>query len=284
MVLLAGLLTGCFSKQTLSDSSPPKLPPTVRWQDITFHSSGLSREERYRVFSPANFPSGKRLPVVYLLHGNGDHYTGWPYDPQIAMLASEGYLLVMPEGRNSYYLNSAAHPEDRYEDFVTSDLIADAEARFPTFKDREHRAIIGFSMGGYGAIVLSLKHPHLYAFAGSMSAPLDAPERHFSLHRLGQSLALRSIFGSSGSITNRASDPFVIAHDVNPKQATYIFMTCGKEESLEDANNRFSKLLTQLEIPHIYETQHGQHNWGQWHHELPTLLASLHQHVPLPIH
>ena len=88
--------------------------------------------------------------------------------------AARGYrlILVMPEGQSSYYVNSAERLQDRYEDYIVEDLVADVERRFPVAaKNREQRAIAGVSMGGYGAMTLALKHPDLFIFAGG-SAPL----------------------------------------------------------------------------------------------------------------
>jgi hypothetical protein len=38
----------------------------------------------------------------------------------------------MPEGDSSYYRNAVESPKDKYEDYITKDLIADVENRFPT--------------------------------------------------------------------------------------------------------------------------------------------------------
>ena len=62
------------------------------------------------------------------------------------MFAAHGLILVMPEGDDSYYTNSAEHPQDRYEDYIVKDLITHVEARFPASPAPQNRAIIGVSM------------------------------------------------------------------------------------------------------------------------------------------
>jgi len=73
----------------------------------------------------------------------------------------------MPDGDASYYVNVRMRPPDRYEDYLVQDLISDVEAKFPVNSGRSHRAIIGISMGGFGAVNLSLKHPGLFIFAAA---------------------------------------------------------------------------------------------------------------------
>jgi len=85
----------------------------------------------------------------------------------------------MPDGDASYYVNVRMRPPDRYEDYLVQDLISDVEAKFPVNSGRSHRAIIGISMGGFGAVNLSLKHPDLFIFAAGMSSATDVPTRPF---------------------------------------------------------------------------------------------------------
>lgn len=105
----------------------------------------------------------------------------------------------MQEGNSSYYVNSAERPQDRYEDYIVKDLIADVESRFPAAVGRSNRAIIGISMGGFGALNLSLRHPDLFVFASALSPAIDVPSRPFSIKRIGQWREHSSIFGPWGS-------------------------------------------------------------------------------------
>jgi S-formylglutathione hydrolase FrmB len=46
--------------------------------------------------------------------------------------------------------------------------------------DETMRAIVGISMGGFGAIKLALQHPELFILAGGISSAIDVPRRTFS--------------------------------------------------------------------------------------------------------
>jgi S-formylglutathione hydrolase FrmB len=103
---------------------------------------------------------GQKLQVLYLLHGSGGGFRDWTNDSDVAGFAASGLLLVMPEGSSSYYTNAVDRPQDRYEDYIVHDLISDVEGRFPIATGRSIRAIVGISMGGFGAV--ALRHPDLF--------------------------------------------------------------------------------------------------------------------------
>jgi S-formylglutathione hydrolase FrmB len=257
----------------------PRLTPEVKMLDVTFHSDALNRDMQYRAVIPAALVPGQKLPVLYLLHGGGGGFRDWSNDSDVSGYALRGLILVMPEGNSSYYMNSFGHPQDRYEDYIVRDVIADAERRLPIAGGRAHRAIAGNSMGGFGAIVLALKHPDLFVFAGGLSSALDVPSRPFSIKRVGQWWEYRSIFGPWGSQTRRGSDPFRLVRAADPAQTSYMFLTCGEQEGLLPANRKFAALLQERKFLYEYHTVRGGHDWNQWNGHVPDLIESVMKHL-----
>src|SRR5271170_3822902 len=180
---VALLLPGCGRKPERKRADLPRLSPEVSMHDVVFHSTALGRDMPYRVIAPKNIAAGGKLSAVYALHGGDGDFRDWSNSSDVARYAERGLILVMPDGGFSYYTNSAMKPQDRYEDYIVKDLIADAESRFSIAADRQRRAIAGVSMGGFGAIVLALKHPQLFGFAGGISAGFDIPSRLFTPRR-----------------------------------------------------------------------------------------------------
>jgi S-formylglutathione hydrolase FrmB len=257
----------------------PRLTPGVALRDVTFHSAALNRDMQYRVVLPANIPPGRKLPVVYLLHGGGGGYRDWSNYSDAARFAEWGLILVMPEGHSSYYTNSADHPQDRYEDYIVSDLVADVDARFPAATTRESRAIVGISMGGFGAVKLALKHPELYVFAAGMSPAIDVPSRPFSVKRIDQWRHHSSIFGAWGSQTRRDNDPYVLARSADPAKVPYIYLSCGDKEGLLSANRKFAGLLDQRHFQYEFHVTHGGHDWNQWNAQIASVFEGLRQYI-----
>lgn len=136
------------------------------------------------VYLPAGYESGgEPLPVVYLLSGFGGRgamlLNDSLWDENIAQrmnrLITSGQvrpmILVLPDCSSriggSQYLNSSA--VGSYEDYLTTEVVPYVDAHFRTLSDRDHRAVLGKSSGGYGALVLSMRHPDLFGLAASHS-------------------------------------------------------------------------------------------------------------------
>jgi putative tributyrin esterase len=272
-------LASCTRKEPAPPPDHPRLTPQVVLRDVTFHSAALNRDMPYRVVLPARVALGQKLPVAYLLHGGGGGFRDWTNDSDVARFAESGLLLVMPEAESSYYTNAVDPPQDRYEDYIVSDLIADVESRFPAATGRSNRAIVGLSMGGFGAVKIALRHPELYSFVGGLSSAIDVPRRAFFLKRFHQSRHYSEIFGAAGSQTRRDNDPFVLARSSNPDAAPYFFLTCGEQEGLLPSNREFAALLAQRHFRNEFHTVPGGHDWNQWNSWLPALFRSLAEHM-----
>ena len=278
LVLLLLLLTACREKPAPVTADNPRLPVNVRMQDVTFRSSAVGRLMPYRVILPSSIPPGQKLPVIFLLHGGGGNYRDWSNYSDVARFAEEGLILVMPEGESSYYVNAAERPNDRFGDYIVEDLVADVESRFPVAGGRASRAIAGVSMGGFGAVTLSLKHPDRFAFVAGLSSAIDVPSRAFSIKRISQYRGHAQIFGPWGSPTRTANDPYVLVTKTDPTKAPYLYITCGEQEGLLPANRKFATLLRKYRFNYEFHEGEGGHDWNQWNRRLPELLQALRQH------
>jgi len=247
----------------------------VSLRDIRFRSAALERDVVYRVYLPSKLQLNEPLRVVYLLHGNGGSYTDWSNYSDVARYASHGLVLVMPDGASTYWVNAVKPEKDKYATFLTEDLIADVEARFPVRKDRHGRAIVGVSMGGYGAVEYALARPDLYGFAGALSPALDVPSRKFSWRRWSQSQRYEHNFGIVGSPERRARDPFVQVTTANPRTTPYIYLAAGKQEALLEPIQRFANRLKQRSFAHEFHTTPGAHDWNQWNTQIPGCFEKL---------
>jgi S-formylglutathione hydrolase FrmB len=257
----------------------PQIAAGVTMQDLTFYSPSLARQMPYRVFRPANQMPGVKLPVVYLLHGGGNDYRSWSVNSGVSQYALRGLILVMPEGDDSYFMNEVGSPRERYEDYITKDLIADVEGRFPARKDRAGRAIVGISMGGFAAVKYAFSHPDLYAFVGALSPSIDVPFRRYSFRRIGQWWKFRNIFGPAGSNERAARDPSTLIRTANPKAVPFIYLTAGRQEPLLGPNRQFAALLKRYGVEYEFHTEPGWHDWSQWNAQIPGCFAKLFQQL-----
>ena len=76
-------------------------------------------------------------------------------------------LRDIPFKKGSYYVNSPT--SGNYMDYIIYDVIDYIDDNYRTIPDKEHRALIGGSMGGYGALYLSLHHPEKFTSVVALS-------------------------------------------------------------------------------------------------------------------
>ena len=101
------------------------------------------------------------------------HFNNWTDSTKIVEYAKKyNFIIVTPEGNNGWYSDSVSVPNDKYESYIIQELIPEIDKKFRTKADREHRAIAGLSMGGFGAMKFGLKYPEKFALIGSFSGAL----------------------------------------------------------------------------------------------------------------
>ncbi|MHB8670719.1 MAG: alpha/beta hydrolase [Acidimicrobiales bacterium] len=122
-------------------------------------------------------PDSTDLPILYLLHGDpgsAEDFLGVGLADALDRWVAAGgppFVVVSPDGNGIAHTDTewadSADGADRLESFLTKVVIPTVEGQSP--RDRVHRAIGGFSMGGYGAMNLGLRHPDLFGQVVSIS-------------------------------------------------------------------------------------------------------------------
>jgi S-formylglutathione hydrolase FrmB len=125
--------------------------------------------------------SGSAYPVLYFLSGfTGTGRMHLNYDPFVESIdrrldrligsgAMPPAICVLPDCftslGGSQYVNSTA--TGRYEDYVVDELVPFVDAQLRTLASRDHRGLTGKSSGGYGAMVLAMRHADVFGAMGS---------------------------------------------------------------------------------------------------------------------
>jgi putative tributyrin esterase len=301
--LRASLLAFCFvfaaSAQTPPTPTPQTSGPTsiftvydggpLRKGEFTFatpprtteeklSSALMGREMPYKVIVPADYQTNptKRYPVIYLLHGLFGHYDNWTSKTSIESdTLNRGVIIVTPEGGDGWYTDSVALPNHKYESYIIKELIPEIDKKFRTIADRDHRAVAGLSMGGYGAIKFGLKYPEMFVVVGSFSGAIGlatVTEKEIP-GAIGKSID--TIFGPAGTDLRKSNDPFSIIRSATPekiKTFPFIYLDCGTEDFLFQNNRDFLALLTEKKVPHEFRELPGTHDWNYWNKQVKQFL------------
>src|SRR6202162_1163837 len=199
-----------------------------RIQCDALNSRILKYPVHYCVYLPASYDSGaaktvpELYPVLYFLHGLGDNEKtlfnsgGWTLLDDLRQEHKLGdFLIVAPEGRRSFYINSA-DSSVRYSDFFLQEFIPLIEKKYRIAKGRSNRAISGISMGGYGALRFAFSHPEMFSAVSAQSAALitESPQQLDTASRSGAPMGklLSTVFGSPIEVAHwKENSPFSLA-------------------------------------------------------------------------
>jgi S-formylglutathione hydrolase FrmB len=277
-----------FERLLAIQNAPPS--PTISTgdgvtaHDMTFQSKSLEREMRYRILLPAGYAkSHQHYPVLYMLHGFMNPYYEWDRQSELARhLDKYDLIVVLPQGDNSWYLISETVPKDKYMRYLLRDLRQEIETKYRVISETYGRAIAGLSMGGYGAMVATLRFPGLFAFAANFSGAPTALSDPQMLKDMGP-WGLDAILGPKGSKTRTDNDVLELVAKAKPEQIPYIWMTCANDDHTLTENLEFAAALRKQKIAFEFHNGPGSHEWDYWNRQLPRMLESLADHLKVNI-
>jgi putative tributyrin esterase len=275
---------------TARDSAGTYPAARAQIQTIQFRSELLNATLPYNVILPRGYSNSPltRFPVLYLLHGLSGHYSDWATRTHVAEYASHYQMIVvMPEGKDGWYTDSATRPDERYETYLLKELIPDVQKRFRTLDSRFGRSIAGLSMGGYGAIKFGLKSPATFIFAASISGAFGAPSWTESDLKTPGAMrdSVLGVFGPAGSDTRKANDIFELVRNLSATRMAnlpYFYLDCGTEDPFFNLNPEFAALLREKKVPHEYRELPGQHGWDYWDQQVEGVLKVAAEKMRMP--
>jgi S-formylglutathione hydrolase FrmB len=232
----------------------PTRPGSVR--EIQLRSPDSSHGLRaVWIYRPGGVADTARLPVLYLLHGDpGGPSTLWTQGGGSRLLDSQfragdpPYVVVTLDGNGVKHSDSewadSIDGADKIETFLLSVVIPAVEGSHR--RDACHRAIAGFSMGGYGAMNLAQRHPDVFGQVASISGyfHIDDPDH---------------VFGSNRAV-QRANSP---DQQIGRVRGLRIFLLDAGQAQLalvRGEAERFAHLLIAARIPVQLNFAPGSHN------------------------
>lgn len=247
------------------------------------------------LYSPAN---GRRIehwvwvpdgtgpfPLLVLLHGVYDAggFVWWQqgkaHETAAALIDSgetEPFVLLMAgdtgAAQGSGYcdwMDGTTHAET----YVIRELLPWAEANLPV--KGMPRWITGLSMGGYGALLLALRHPGLFASSSALSGFFD-PMRMFDFVERADERMWGNESGRS------AHDVRELVAAVERRVALPLAFDCGVDDPLIAESRALHEQLERLGVDHGYAEHAGGHTWDYWRDHLADHVR-FHQARPGPL-
>ncbi|HEU4455864.1 MAG TPA: alpha/beta hydrolase family protein [Longimicrobium sp.] len=268
--LLAAL---AFALPRMADAQTAPVPDTARIRIVSIPGS-LPQPRNAVVVLPAGYhQSARRYPVLYLLHGHDGGHRNWMERTNLlAYTAHLPLIVVLPDAGNSWYANSVARPEEKFEDYVAREIPAYIDQHFRTLTFREARYVAGLSMGGYGALLFGLKHPARFSLAGSFSGALMAA-------REASYVTATEAFGPAGHPSRTANDLLALAREARIPDGTHFYLDTGSADRVMPSNRELAQALSARPLSYEYHEVPGAHTWEYWNRRLPVFLALVEERI-----
>jgi len=240
----------------------------------------LKQVVHYCVYLPSGYDAGaaqhppQRYPVLYFLHGLGDNEQtlfnsgGWTLVDDLRNQHKMGdFLIAAPEGRRSFYINSA-DGSVLYSDFFLQEFLPHIESKYRVRAGRTGRAISGISMGGYGALRFGFAHPELFSAVSAQSAALitESPRELDAVSQTGSPLVgiLGAVFGKPINVPHwNENNPFVLAkRNTAALRKMAIYFNCGQDDNygFEKGAAALHDGLQKESVKHEYHPYPGDHS------------------------
>ena len=227
-----------------------------------YQSKTLGRTRPLIVYTPPGYREGKKkYPVFYLVSGTTDTEETWfkagranfILDNLIAQKKAVPMIIVMPYGNMMMGTPpptslQAADMYKVFNDELVGNIMPYVEANYRVSRDREKRAIAGFSRGGGQSLFTGFNNLDKFAWIGSYSAYLT-PE------------VFDKYFASA------AADP-----KATNKKLKLLWLGVGKADFLYKQAVEFDEYLKGKKIEHQSLVTEGGHTWMNARHYLAETL------------
>ncbi len=226
--------------------------PQGRIEVFEYDSAVTGTRRKANVYLPPGYSIAKKYPVLYLLHGIGGNQYEWTgyvkadviIDNLIAAGKIEPLMVVFPNGRaraDDRAVDNPFTPDNtaafgRFDRDLFDHLIPGIDATYPTYADREHRALAGLSMGGGQTLNFGLAHLDQFAWLGAFSA---APNTRPPAELVPDPAAAR-------------------------EKLKLLYLSCGNKDGLINISQGVHAYLQEHGVPHVWNVDDHGHDGDTW--------------------
>ncbi len=230
--------------------------PHGKIDTLFYPSSTVGVKRKTLIYTPPGYSKKTKYPVLYLLHGIGGDEKEWLKNAQPQIILDNLYaqkklapmIVVLPNGRamkddratGNMFDSARVQAFSTFEKDLLNDLIPFVEKKFSVYKDREHRAIAGLSMGGGQSLNFGLGNLDKFAWVGGFSSAPNTKTPHILVPDPGKAKA----------------------------QLKFLWISCGVDDGLMSFSKRTHDYLKAHDVPHIFYVEPGAHDFNVWKNDL----------------
>ena len=267
---MIGGLISLFGRQAQAQSQSVTLdwitPETgiMGVERVIYPSKRVGVDVAFHVVKPPNYDveRGRRFPTLYWLHGTGGNRASLrPMAAYFSAAMARGDMppcfVVMPNGQADSLWCDSLDGSAPVETILMQEILPLVDTKFRTRADRRHRLLEGFSMGGFGAGRLGMRHHNQFgAISMLASGPLQATltrDEGPAFKADLRALLLQRLFGGDQARFLRESPRgMALIYGDAVRAGTKMRIAIGGDDFTRSANEDFSRYLVTLNIPHDF--------------------------------
>ena len=237
-------------------------------EHVDYDSKTIGTNRWMDVYTPPGYSTDKKYPVLFLLHGiGGNGIREWLRQGVANVILDDlnadgkiqPMIVIFPNGNAT--TNAAGGGRGgrggfggggdaaqisgdgwgkNFEGDLLNDIIPFIESHYSVYKDREHRAIAGLSMGGGQSLDYGLAHLDTFAYVG----------------------------GFSSAPNTRAPEQLVPDPAKAAQMLKVLWISGGNKDGLLRTTQGFHAYLKEHNVPHIYHVDDNAHDFKHWKNSL----------------
>jgi enterochelin esterase-like enzyme len=234
---------------------------------VWYPSPAIGMERRMFIYTPPGYDKNttKKYPVMYLLHGGGGDEEAWlsrgranyVLDNLIAAGKAVPMIVVITNGNPKTPGGPLDRPvatakdasgigpmaSGKFEESLVKDVVPYIEKNYRTINDADHRAVTGFSMGGYQTQNITAAYPDKFKYIGVMSMGLFSSVRPEGYNKDLHVKQLKELQKN------------------NPK---VYWVAIGRQDFLYESVVKLKELYDEIGFKYTYRENEGTHDWNSW--------------------
>jgi S-formylglutathione hydrolase FrmB len=263
----------------------------------SIYSNVLEMKTSISVLIPYHFqtawkePADKPYKVVFLLHGLAGNNGNWTDYTMLPFFSKNSHtIFIMPDVGRSFYADQKYG--QKFFTYVAEELPDISRRLFHISSRAKDTAVMGCSMGGYGALKVGLSRQETFGTICAISPALlnlgdflkalrtaPDPQKANEYYTPQMLTDFKAIFGEDlkagpgDDIVKLAQKLSSAAVPAAKKPGPKIYCTCGTEDALMASNRRFNEQVKKLNLNFTFEEIPGGHDWDVFNRGLERSLG-----------
>lgn len=216
--------------------------------------------------------------VLYLLHGkNGDANAFFDFTNVMTYADKHEVIIISTSVKNSFYTNMVYG--ERYFDYLSIEVPETLVSLLNININPSNTHILGYSMGGFGALKMGLTYPGRFRGIASLSGSLRSMEENKRKIKDEDRRDLYLAFGDCEGISSQENDLFQLLDKAKEKQVNLpeIYLYCGRKDGLLEVNRAYHEYLEEKGVSHTYVEDDGGHEFERWDEQIKEYFKIIHK-------